>query len=231
MAGLLAADAAAVVGLRGHGLRGGRRAGRAARRAGPARGGRVRRRRLPHGLARRRHRGGIRHPRHVGRVEQLRLRVDPGSAARRLRQGDDDDVQPRGDGRALLAGLRAARARVRRRRGTGDRAGRAGDALAAAVRSDRPTVVDVVVDPSTSPIATGTWQLLRYRIRSRTTRCLPARAATGRNWPRRAASSPAHWLADIEAERRSRRRISTLSRSRRGPGARRSARPCSRARR
>jgi acetolactate synthase I/II/III large subunit len=37
--------------------------------------------------------------------------------------------------------------------------GELGDVLAAAVRSDRPTVVDVVVDPSTSPIATGTWQL------------------------------------------------------------------------
>ncbi|MGH7388776.1 MAG: thiamine pyrophosphate-binding protein [Candidatus Rokuibacteriota bacterium] len=37
--------------------------------------------------------------------------------------------------------------------------GELGDALAAAVRSDRPTVVDVVVDPSTSPVATGTWQL------------------------------------------------------------------------
>ena len=37
--------------------------------------------------------------------------------------------------------------------------GELGDALAAAVRSDRPTVVDVVVDPSAGPIATGTWQL------------------------------------------------------------------------
>ena len=37
--------------------------------------------------------------------------------------------------------------------------GELGDALDAAVRSDRPTVVDVVVDPSAGPIATGTWQL------------------------------------------------------------------------
>jgi acetolactate synthase-1/2/3 large subunit len=37
--------------------------------------------------------------------------------------------------------------------------GELGDALAAAVASDRPTVVDVLVDPSTGPIATGTWQL------------------------------------------------------------------------
>ena len=37
--------------------------------------------------------------------------------------------------------------------------GELGDALAAAVRADRPTVVDVAVDPSAAPIATGTWQL------------------------------------------------------------------------
>jgi acetolactate synthase-1/2/3 large subunit len=36
--------------------------------------------------------------------------------------------------------------------------GELGDALAAAVRADRPTVVDVSVDV-TPPIATGTWQL------------------------------------------------------------------------
>jgi acetolactate synthase-1/2/3 large subunit len=36
--------------------------------------------------------------------------------------------------------------------------GELGDALAAAVRADRPTVVDVAVDV-TPPIATGTWQL------------------------------------------------------------------------
>lgn len=37
--------------------------------------------------------------------------------------------------------------------------GEVGDALAAAISSDRPTVVDVVVDPGAAPIATGTWQL------------------------------------------------------------------------
>ncbi|MBI3637959.1 MAG: thiamine pyrophosphate-binding protein, partial [Candidatus Rokubacteria bacterium] len=37
--------------------------------------------------------------------------------------------------------------------------GELGDALAAAVRSDRPTLIDVVVDASRGPIATGTWQL------------------------------------------------------------------------
>ncbi len=34
-----------------------------------------------------------------------------------------------------------------------------GDALATAVRSGRPTLLDVHVDPTASPIATGTWQL------------------------------------------------------------------------
>lgn len=34
-----------------------------------------------------------------------------------------------------------------------------GDALESAVRSERPTVVDVAVDPKASPVATGTWQL------------------------------------------------------------------------
>ena len=34
-----------------------------------------------------------------------------------------------------------------------------GDALAKAVRSDHPTLLDVHVDPTASPIATGTWQL------------------------------------------------------------------------
>ncbi len=37
--------------------------------------------------------------------------------------------------------------------------GELSDALAAAVHSDRPTVVDVAVDPAATPIATGTWQL------------------------------------------------------------------------
>ncbi|MBI1845648.1 MAG: thiamine pyrophosphate-binding protein [Candidatus Rokubacteria bacterium] len=39
------------------------------------------------------------------------------------------------------------------------RPGELGDALAAAIRSERPTVIDVAVDASTPPIATGTWQL------------------------------------------------------------------------
>jgi acetolactate synthase-1/2/3 large subunit len=37
--------------------------------------------------------------------------------------------------------------------------GELGDALAAAVHSDRPTVVDVRVDAGAGPVATGTWQL------------------------------------------------------------------------
>ncbi len=34
-----------------------------------------------------------------------------------------------------------------------------GDALEAAIRSERPTVVDVAVDPTAAPVATGTWRL------------------------------------------------------------------------
>jgi acetolactate synthase-1/2/3 large subunit len=37
--------------------------------------------------------------------------------------------------------------------------GELGDALAAAIHSDRPTVVDVRVDAGAGPVATGTWQL------------------------------------------------------------------------
>lgn len=37
--------------------------------------------------------------------------------------------------------------------------GELGDALQTAIRSDRPTLVDVVVDRAAAPVATGTWQL------------------------------------------------------------------------
>src|SRR5437773_6932798 len=53
-----------------------------------------------HDVERRRHGRGVRHPGDVGRLEQLWLRVHPRSAEGRVRQGDDDDVQPRGDRRS-----------------------------------------------------------------------------------------------------------------------------------
>jgi len=125
VAGLPAADALAVVGLRRDGLRRRRCARGQARRAGTPGRCRVRRRWLSHDVERRRHGRGVRHPGDVGRLEQLWLRVHPRSAEGRVRQGDDDDVQPRGDRRAVLTGLRDARARLRGRGHPGDGAERA----------------------------------------------------------------------------------------------------------
>jgi len=57
--------------------------------------------------------------------------------------------------------------------------GEIGDALAAAIRSDRPTVVDVTVDVA-APIATGTWQLSLLEHPEPNYPALVASAARGR---------------------------------------------------
>ena len=86
LGGAPAADDAEHLGLLGHGLRPELDPRRQARGAGPALRVDLRRRRVHHGVARAVHRGGIRHSRGVGRVEQLRLGRDPRPAVRVLRR-------------------------------------------------------------------------------------------------------------------------------------------------
>ena len=79
----------------------------------------VRRRRLLHARERARHRGRIQHPRGLGGVEQLRLRVDPRAAARLSRRPRARDRLPPSRHRPAL------QSRLRRDGALGRRRGRA----------------------------------------------------------------------------------------------------------